>query len=136
MSTHTRTILSISSIQEPAAQCAVDKTATVLRVQLRVSVVGEAANGVEALERVAELSPDLVLMDVQMPRMNGISAARIIARNYPEATVVLMSGDDSPELRAQAEACGAHTFIHKPKFAAEIASVLSSGERATVHAGA
>jgi CheY-like chemotaxis protein len=63
-----------------------------------------------------------------MPQMNGIDAARIITRNYPETMVILMSGDDSPQLRAQAIACGAQTFIYKPKFTAEIASVLASEE--------
>jgi DNA-binding NarL/FixJ family response regulator len=70
----------------------------------------------------------MVLMDVHMPRMNGIDAAGIITRNYPETMVVLMSGDDSPQLRARAMACGAQTFIYKPKLTEEIASVLASKE--------
>jgi pilus assembly protein CpaE len=73
---------------------------------------------------------------VQMPRLDGLSATCIISKNYPETTVILMSGDDSPQLRRQAKACGAKTFIHKPKFAAEIASVLGSGEGAEAYRGA
>jgi CheY-like chemotaxis protein len=147
MSTHTQTVFSFLSIKERLAESTVTSAdfrlqvlvvddsedlreliSTLLRVQFRVNVVGEAGNGSEALEKIEELHPDMVLMDVHMPRMNGIDAAGIITRNYPETMVVLMSGDDSPQLRAQAMACGAQTLIYKPKLTEEIASVLASKE--------
>jgi CheY-like chemotaxis protein len=155
MSTPTQNVLSFSSIQERASKPAVapagirsrvlvvddsedlrELIATVLRVQFHLDTVAQAGNGVEAVERVAALQPDLVLMDVQMPGLDGINACRIISSSYPQTAVILMSGDDSPQLRAQALACGARSFIYKPKFAAEVASVLSSGEHDRVRAGA
>ena len=48
-----------------------------------LSVVGEACDGVEAIEKVEELRPDIVLMDIAMPRMNGIEATRIIHHAFP-----------------------------------------------------
>ena len=143
MSTRSQTILPVSCIHEPASNSAgaqidlrarvlvVDDSpdlreliATVLVSQFQINVVGEAGHGLHALELVAELEPDLVLMDVQMPVMNGLVAARLISRNYPEISIILMSGDDSPQLRAEAAASGARTFVHKPRLAAEIAVLL------------
>lgn len=109
---------------------------TVLSSQFQINIVGEAGHGLQALEMVAELEPDLVIMDVQMPVMNGLIASRLISSNYPQTPVILMSGDDSPQLRAEAAASGARTFIHKPQFAAEIAALLASDEPAGLHRGA
>ena len=56
-----------------------------------IEMVGTAANGVEALERVAELHPDVVLMDLSMPEMNGIDATREIATLYPSSRVLVLT---------------------------------------------
>lgn len=56
-----------------------------------LSVVGEACDGVEAIERVEELHPDIVLMDIAMPRMNGIEATRIIHQRFPNSKVIILT---------------------------------------------
>ncbi len=56
-------------------------------------VVGEASNGYEALDRVDELEPDVVVMDARMPVMDGVQATRLIAQRYPEVTVLATSCD-------------------------------------------
>ncbi len=81
-----------------------------------VEIVGRATNGVEALELVAELSPDLVVMDVNMPKLDGIQAARLIAQHFPEVKVVLMSGDVSTKMREQCREIGVHGFASKVTF--------------------
>lgn len=57
----------------------------------RLQVVGEAVNGEEAVRMVDELKPDLVLMDLKMPVMEGVEATRLIHRNHPEVAVVILS---------------------------------------------
>lgn len=96
----------------------------VLQRQFEVEVVGQAADGAEALRVIAMLHPDLVIMDVHMPKMDGFAAASIVCRRHPATTVVLMSGDEAPELRSQTSRCGAQAFIFKPNLAAEFAAIL------------
>lgn len=97
---------------------------TLLESEYELQVVGRASDGSEALAVVAEMQPDLVLSDVSMPKMDGLALTAVITRHFPAVTVVLMSGDDSPNLRAEGAACGAHAFIHKPKLSRELAATL------------
>ena len=97
-----------------------------LQSECNVEIVGRAGDGCEALELVSTLNPDLVLMDIQMPCMDGITAATLISGHFAETKIVLMSGDDSPKLRAECDACGAHIFIHKPRLGREISQVVGS----------
>jgi DNA-binding NarL/FixJ family response regulator len=81
-----------------------------LKLQDGIDVVGIAADGQEAITRAAELKPDLVLMDIEMPRLDGISATRWIRRRMPKTRVVVMTaltGDEYAQLalKAGAEAC-------------------------------
>jgi DNA-binding NarL/FixJ family response regulator len=91
-----------------------------------VEIIGRGDDGSEALGLVSAMQPDLVLMDVQMPHVDGIAAAALITMHFPETTVVLMSGDDSPELRAQCMDCGAHAFIHKSRLGRELDNMIES----------
>ncbi len=81
-----------------------------------VEIVGRATNGVEALELVAGLSPDLVVMDVNMPKLDGIQAARLLAEHFPDVKVVLMSADPSAKIREQCRETGVHGFASKITF--------------------
>ena len=71
---------------------------------------GEAASGAEAIARAAELEPDLVLLDVRMPGMDGIETARRLARTARPPLVVLISLAPPPEPLPD---CGAALFVHK-----------------------
>jgi two-component system, chemotaxis family, chemotaxis protein CheY len=77
-------------------------------------VVGEAANGIEAVERYHELRPDLVTMDIVMPLKSGIEALRQITREDPDARVVMCSALGQEALVIEAVQAGAKDFIVKP----------------------
>jgi DNA-binding NarL/FixJ family response regulator len=97
-----------------------------LQSNKEVEILASGNDGSEALGLVSAMEPDLVLMDVQMPHVDGIAAAALITMHFPETTVVLMSGDDSPEMRAQCRASGAHAFIHKPRLGHDLAELIES----------
>jgi two-component system chemotaxis response regulator CheY len=77
-------------------------------------VVGEAANGIEAVERYHELRPDLVTMDIVMPLKSGIEALQQITREDPDARVVMCSALGQEALVIEAVQAGARDFIVKP----------------------
>jgi two-component system invasion response regulator UvrY len=75
--------------------------------------VGGATSGDEALDAVDELEPELVLMDVRMPGMDGIEAAHRICESHPDVVVVLISIEETPAIAPAIEASGAATLVRK-----------------------
>ena len=78
-----------------------------------ITVVGEASSGEQALELIASLSPDVVLMDVEMSGMDGITATAAIHTSTPQSAVVMMSIHDDIHTRTPAQAAGAAAFVEK-----------------------
>jgi two-component system, NarL family, invasion response regulator UvrY len=76
-------------------------------------LVGEASSGVEAIELVDSLEPELVLMDINMPEMNGVEATRRIVATHPDTVVFLCSTYDASDLPADAPTSGARAYVHK-----------------------
>ncbi|MGW1159187.1 response regulator [Streptomyces sp. NPDC002513] len=96
-----------------------------------IEVVGEAVNGREAVERVRELSPDVVLMDIRMPELNGIEATRQIVAADGTAKVLVLTTFDLDEYVYQALRAGASGFLLKDASARQLADgvrVVASGE--------
>lgn len=77
-------------------------------------VIGMAKDGQEAVERFRSLHPDAVIMDLIMPRMNGLDALREILAIDPDANVVIASSMRSPESALECERNGARFYLHKP----------------------
>ncbi|MFF3402237.1 response regulator [Streptomyces sp. NPDC002659] len=96
-----------------------------------IEVVGEAVNGREAVARVAELAPDVVLMDIRMPELNGIEATREIVAAHADAKVLVLTTFDLDEYVYQALRAGASGFLLKDASARQLADgvrVVAAGE--------
>ena len=76
-------------------------------------VCGEAADGLQAVEEAKSLHPDLIIMDVSMPNMNGLEATRVILREIREVRILIISQNDPAIVRRQAVEAHAHGFIEK-----------------------
>jgi two-component system, NarL family, invasion response regulator UvrY len=87
-------------------------------------VVGEAETAEAALEMVETLEPDLVLMDIHLPGIDGIQAARKIADSRPTTLTFLISSYRATDLPAEARSSGAAAYIHKEDFEAELLRAL------------
>jgi DNA-binding NarL/FixJ family response regulator len=98
--------------------------ASLLDLQDGIAVVGMAADGKEAVERALELRPDLVLMDVRMPEMDGVAAAAVLRRTAPECRVVMLTTFDDEEYVVQALRAGAAGYLLKDLPAAELADAV------------
>jgi DNA-binding NarL/FixJ family response regulator len=87
--------------------------ATLIAEQPDFSVIGEASNGQEALERARALAPDLVVMDVEMPVMNGVEAVRRLRDEMPQVKVVVLTVSEDEDYLFDAVRFGAHGYLLK-----------------------
>jgi DNA-binding NarL/FixJ family response regulator len=92
-------------------------------------VTGEAADGIEAVELVARLKPDLILMDIEMPRMNGLEAARRIKTSNKGTCVVLLSALADEAHHQAARRSGADAFLPKTAWMGEALRKFVTGNR-------
>lgn len=87
-------------------------------------LVGEAANGVEALEKCAELQPDVVLMDLMMPVMDGTAAIRLIRQRYPDTQVIALTSFSEERLVENALQAGAIGYLYKNVSVDDLAAAI------------
>ncbi|NLD50917.1 MAG: response regulator/pilus assembly protein [Clostridiaceae bacterium] len=87
---------------------------TLLSFEKRIEIIGEAENGEEAVFIAKESKPDVMLMDINMPVMDGIKATEEISMNVPETAVIIMSVQGENEYLRKAMAAGARDFLNKP----------------------
>ncbi len=87
-------------------------------------VVGEATSGEEALAVVDALSPDLVLMDINLPGMSGVEATRRLRAAHPEVVTVLVSTYEVEDLPRGADSSGALAYVHKEHLDADLVEQL------------
>lgn len=90
----------------------------------RFQVVGTADNGLEAVDRVRRLRPDVTLMDISMPFLDGVEATRRIRREAPGACVLMLTGSDSPVDVARAREAGAAGYVTKDRIALELVDAI------------
>ena len=97
---------------------------TVLSEDERVEVVGIAGNGQEAVELAAELEPDVILMDLKMPVMDGLEATRRIRETGLPVQILLLTGTETPVGAEDAAAAGANAFLRKERGVDELRQVF------------
>jgi DNA-binding NarL/FixJ family response regulator len=95
-----------------------------LQTQLDLEICGEAVNGQDAVDKVKALQPDLVILDINMPVLNGLVAVRQILRYRPQTKVLVFSVHDSDQTVQEVHAAGAHGFISKGKDAQHLLRVV------------
>jgi len=89
-------------------------------------VCGEVDNGQDAVKEVARLLPDVILLDVSIPLLHGVTVAQVIRREYPGVAVVVMSEQDMPVLARLADAGGTPHYISKSRLALDLIPMLTS----------
>ena len=92
-------------------------------------VVGEATNGSEAVQRVTELKPDLILLDINLPDMNGIEVAEQIWQSNPRSRIIFATQNKDREVRRAALATGAAGYLIKEEAERELLPAIESALR-------
>ena len=102
---------------------------TVLSVHEGIEIVGEAANGEEALRRVQALKPDVVLMDLRMPVLDGVTATRRIHGEHPQSRVIVLTTFDDDEEVFDALRAGAVGYLLKDTPSARLVEAIEAAAR-------
>jgi two-component system nitrate/nitrite response regulator NarL len=123
---------------KPIQVLLVDDEPTVLRglrmrlgLEADISVVGEASDGSAAVDLASLLAPDVVLMDVSMPVMDGIEATREMALKVPGAAVVILSMHDDSGTAARAREAGAVAFVAKQRIDDGLLAAIRGAAKST-----
>jgi len=86
---------------------------SVLESRSELEICGEATNGLEAVEKTKQMQPDVILMDISMPYLDGLQATRQIRSEVPNSQILLLSQHDSPHMLAAALNAGASAYVTK-----------------------
>ncbi|NLV75221.1 MAG: response regulator transcription factor [Chloroflexi bacterium] len=101
-----------------------------------IEIVGEAANGTQAITHCEQLNPDVVLMDLRMPQMNGVEATRAIHERWPDIRIVILTSFTEPDMVQEAMHAGAVGFLLKDSSLDELCTSISAAAegRSTISA--
>ncbi|WP_372997502.1 response regulator [Lutispora sp.] len=97
-----------------------------------IQVIAEANNGRQAYEMVIEHHPDVVLMDIRMPEVDGVDATRLIKDNFPETTVIILTTFDDDEYIINAMTCGASGYLLKDIGGEKLIEAIRDGVRGNI----
>jgi DNA-binding NarL/FixJ family response regulator len=97
---------------------------TVLQRHAGWEVVGEASNGVEAVEKAGRLLPDVMVLDITMPKMNGLEVCRTIRKKIPTLEVLFVTQHDSPQMMREALSAGAKGYVVKSNAARDLLEAI------------
>jgi DNA-binding NarL/FixJ family response regulator len=99
---------------------------TLLEGRLGWEVIGEASDGAEAVEKAKDLNPDVMVLDVTMPRMNGLEACRLLRRQSPALEILFVTQHDSPQMMREALDAGARGYVVKSNAARDLLAAVEA----------
>jgi DNA-binding NarL/FixJ family response regulator len=99
---------------------------SILLAKPELQVVGEASDGLEAVQKAVEVRPDLILLDIGLPTLNGIEVARQILKLVPESKILFLSQESSPEIIQAALTTGAQGYVVKAMAGRDLLPALDS----------
>jgi DNA-binding NarL/FixJ family response regulator len=97
-----------------------------LNLRPEVQVISEASDGLEAVQKAAELQPGLIVLDIGLPGLNGIEAARRIRKLSPNSTILFLSQESSPEIVQEALCLGALGFVIKAHAGSQLLAAVEA----------
>jgi len=102
-----------------------DQLRSLLETRSEWNIVGEAADGKEAIEKAAEMQPDITILDIGIPLLNGIEAAKIIRQRCPKSKVLFVTADGDADVRDAATQVGAVGYVLKANAGNELLSAIT-----------
>jgi DNA-binding NarL/FixJ family response regulator len=126
----------LGSLSQPSSSGLMFRSICLLANTQGFEAIGEAATGEESVKKAAELNPDIVLMDIQMPGMNGIEATRRIVRVNPDVSVVVLTMFVDDDSVFSAMRTGARGYVPKGADAQEVLRVLRAAAEGEAYFGA
>ena len=109
-----------------------DGLKALLEMNTRISVVDMAENGASAYEKTLEIRPDVVLMDIRMPKMDGVEATRLIKRDAPETVVIMLTTFDDDEYIIKAMTYGASGYLLKDIGSDKLIEAIVDGMKGSI----
>lgn len=98
----------------------------ILKTKPELQVIGEASDGLEGVQKAEDLRPDLILLDIGLPKLNGMETAKSLSRIAPEAKVLFVSQSDDPNVIAAAMSDGAKGYVWKPTAHSELLPAIEA----------
>jgi DNA-binding NarL/FixJ family response regulator len=92
-------------------------------------IVDEAQDGIEAVEKADRLKPDVVVLDVSMPRMDGLEACRRIRKSVPKSEILIVTQHDSPQMMREALGAGARGYVVKANMARDLPAAVDAASQ-------
>lgn len=89
-------------------------------------VIDEAEDGSEAVDKAGKLNPDIVMLDLSMPKMGGLEACRLIRKTSPESAILVITQHDSPQMMREAQNAGARGYIVKSNIARDLVKAVDA----------
>lgn len=103
-----------------------DQLRSILKMRPEWNIIGEAADGPDAIEKATEMQPDIILLDVGMPSLSGIEAAKIIHQRSPKSKILFVTQDGDADVRNAAMRVGAVGYVLKSNAGNELLDAITT----------